>query len=63
MAAKVNSTVLARIIELREKYGLTQAVIGIRLGLSTRTVRLYLSQHRKQKECSTAQLLTEDSQI
>jgi DNA-binding transcriptional regulator YiaG len=60
MAAKVDERVLARIIELREKYGLTQAVIGIRLGLSTRTVRLYLSEHRK-KQCSAQQSLTEDS--
>lgn len=49
MANKVSPEVLARIIELREKYGLTQAVIGVRLGLSTRTVRLYLSEHRKQQ--------------
>lgn len=50
MAAKVDAKVLARIIELREKYGLTQTVIGERLGLTSRTVRLYLSQERKRKE-------------
>lgn len=47
MAIKVDEKVLARIIELRERYGLTQSVIAIRLGLATRTVRLYLSEHRK----------------
>lgn len=50
MAAKVDEKVLARILELRYKYGLTQAVIGTRLGLASRTVRLYLSMDRKKKE-------------
>lgn len=50
MANKVDAQVLARILELRYKYGLTQAVIGTRLGLATRTVRLYLSMDRKKKE-------------
>ena len=42
MAAKVDEKVFARIIELREKYGLSQDVIAQRLGLSLRTVSTYL---------------------
>lgn len=43
MAKKVDAAVLARMRELREKHGLTKAVIAIRLGLSLRTVNYYLN--------------------
>ena len=42
MAAKVDEKLYARILELRTKYGLTQEVIATRLGISARTVRVYL---------------------
>jgi DNA-binding transcriptional regulator LsrR (DeoR family) len=67
MAAKVDAKVLARILELRYKYGLTQEVIGTRLGLASRTVRFYLAQERKRAEaqkeigsCSTPESLIAD---
>lgn len=43
MAKKVDSAVLARMVELRDKHRLTKAVIAIRLGLSLRTVNYYLN--------------------
>lgn len=46
MAAKVDQAVFDRILELKERYGLTNSVIGERLGISTRTVRVYLRAHR-----------------
>lgn len=46
MAVKVTPEVLARILYLRNQ-GLTQQIIGIRLGIATRTVRLYLAAERK----------------
>lgn len=45
MAAKVDRKVLDRILYLRNQ-NLTQAVIGERLGLTARTVRLYLAMVR-----------------
>lgn len=50
MAIKVTDDVLKRILELRYKYCLTQQVIATRLGLAPRTVRTYLSAHRKAQE-------------
>jgi orotate phosphoribosyltransferase-like protein len=49
MAAKVSPAILARILYLRNQ-GLTQEIIGIRLGLATRTVRLYLAKEKKRVE-------------
>lgn len=40
MAAKVDEQVYKRILELRA-LGLTNEIIGIRLGISARTVRVY----------------------
>ena len=48
MAAKVDEQVLNRILYLRNQ-GLTQQVIGTRLGLTARTVRLYLAMVRDGK--------------
>ncbi len=49
MAVKVDEKVLERILYLRAQ-GLTQAIIGTRLGLSSRTIRFYLSLERKKQE-------------
>ncbi len=43
MAPKVTEDVYNRILELRVKYGLGTTVIAERLGLSTRTIRIYLA--------------------
>ena len=43
MANKVDPSVLARMRELKSKYGLNNVIIGQRLGLSARTVRAYLN--------------------
>lgn len=42
MAPKVDQDTYNRICELKMKYGLTNDVIGERLGISGRTVRVYL---------------------
>lgn len=52
---KVDDKVLQRLLYLHS-IGLTQGVIGERLGLSARTVRLYISQHKKSQD-----VLTQDS--
>lgn len=46
MANKVDAKVYARILELKEKYQLTNPVIAERLGISVRTVRIYLRANR-----------------
>lgn len=46
MANKVDESTYARIIELKTKYGLTNEVIAQRLGISSRTVRVYLRANR-----------------
>jgi DNA-binding transcriptional regulator YiaG len=48
LARKVEDKQFERIIELREKYGLTAPVIATRLGISVRTVHVYLRAHREQ---------------
>lgn len=50
MAQRVDETVIQRIRELRERYGLSSKVIGMRLGLSERTVRYYLRAIRTGEE-------------
>lgn len=46
MAGKVDAAVFARLVELKTKYGLTNAVIAERLGISPRTVKVYWRAHR-----------------
>lgn len=46
----MDETVIQRIKELRERYGLSSRVIGLRLGLSERTVRYYLRAIRTGEE-------------
>jgi DNA-binding transcriptional regulator LsrR (DeoR family) len=46
---KVDTWMRNRIIELIEEKGLTQVVVSKRLGISTRTIRIYLQQHRNQQ--------------
>lgn len=58
MAAKVDQAVYNRIIELKTKYALTNKVIAERLGISDRTVRVYLRASRTKTvpyrpECTT----------
>lgn len=43
---KVDAKMAARIIELHLKHGCTQEIVAQRLGISSRTVRLYLKQWR-----------------
>lgn len=50
MAQRVDEQTIQRIKELREKYGLSSKVIGLRLGLSERTVRYYLRAIRTGEE-------------
>lgn len=50
MAQRVDEQTILRIKELREKYGLSSKVIGLRLGLSERTVRYYLRAIRTGEE-------------
>ena len=42
MAIKVDQDVFDRILELKSRYNLTNEVIATRLGISSRTVRVYL---------------------
>lgn len=42
MAAKVDEKIFTRIVELKTKYNLTSAVIAERLGISIKTVQVYL---------------------
>lgn len=57
MARKVDPAVLARMRELRDKHGLTKAVIALRLGLSLRTVNYYLNSTTSQdSQCTTPAL-------
>lgn len=48
MSAKVTEDLLDRMVYLRNQ-GLTQEVIGTRLGITSRTVRLYLAMVRDGK--------------
>lgn len=42
MANKIDQKLYDRIVELRNKHGLTHDVIAARVGVSSRTVRVYL---------------------
>ncbi len=42
MAAKVDEKVFARIVQLKKDYALTADVIAQRLGISRKTVQVYL---------------------
>lgn len=46
MARKVDQKLFDRIIELKTKYDLTEEVLAQRLGVSARTIRVYLRAHR-----------------
>jgi predicted transcriptional regulator len=46
MAAKVDPKVYARICDLKERFGLQNVIIATRLGLSPKTVRIYLKQRK-----------------
>lgn len=46
MGLKVDAKMAARIIELHLKHGCTQAIVAQRLGISSRTVRLYLKAYK-----------------
>lgn len=55
MARKVDERVFQRMVELRDKHGLTKPVIAERLGLSLRTVNYYLNNPAYQDDppCTT----------
>jgi DNA-binding transcriptional regulator LsrR (DeoR family) len=52
MANKVDEAILKRLLYLHSQ-GLTQSVIGQRLGISSRTVRYYLAESRKDQDVCT----------
>lgn len=47
MANKVDAATLKRLLQLKYEFGLTDKVIGIRLGISERTIRVYTRAHRE----------------
>jgi hypothetical protein len=53
MARKVTPEVVARMIVLRERDKLTKIIIAQRLGLSLRTVNLYLNARIATAPCTT----------
>lgn len=54
MSNKVDKWTYNRILELIYKQGLTQKIVAERLGISTRTIRIYLKKH-KEETCTTPQ--------
>ena len=48
MIKRVTDTLRARIIELKVRYGLTNAVIAERLGVSQTTVKTYMRRFRQE---------------